>query len=53
MALDVWMSQEIGYDVLFIELFKQRLIYCYSQNLNSDVNDNNKLLYYKEYRINL
>ena len=37
----VWMSQEIGDDVLFIEVFKRRLI------------DNEKLLYYKEYKINL
>ena len=35
------MSQEIGDDVLFIEVFKRRLI------------DNEKLLYYKEYKINL
>ena len=43
----VRMSQEIGDDVLFIEIFKQRLVYCYTQNWNSDVHDNDKLLYYK------
>ena len=49
----VWMSQEIGDDVLFIEIFKRRLVDCYTQNWNSDVHDNEKLLYYKEYKINL
>ena len=43
----VWMSQKIGDDVLFIEVFKRRLIDCYTQNWNSDVHDNEKLLYYK------
>ena len=47
----VWMSQEIGDDVLFIEIFKRRLVDCYTQNWNSDVHDNEKLLYYKEYKI--
>ena len=46
----VWMSQEIGDDVLFIEIFKRRLVDCYTQNWNSDVHDNDKLLYYKEYK---
>ena len=49
----VWMSQEIGDDVLFIKIFKRRLVDCYTQNWNSDVHDNEKLLYYKEYKINL
>ena len=47
------MSQEIGEDVLFIEVFKRRLIDCSTQNWNSDVHDNEKFLYYKEYKINL
>ena len=33
------MSQEIGDDVLFIEIFKRRLIDCYTQNWNSNVQD--------------
>ena len=33
----VWMSQEIGNDVLFIKLFKQRLINCYTKKWNSGV----------------
>ena len=41
-------SQEIGDDVLFIELFKRSLNDFYAQNWNSDVHDNDKLLYYKE-----
>ena len=47
------MSQETGYDVLFIDLFKRRLIDWYTQNWNSDVHDNERSLYYKEYKINL
>ena len=47
------MSQEIGNYVLFIEVFKRGLIDCYTQNWNSDVHDNDKILYYMEYKINL
>ena len=48
---DVWIVQDVGDETLFIKkTFEQRLIDCYSQNLNSDIVSSPKASYYQHYK---
>ena len=45
-----WIFQEIGNVNLFIYLFKQRLVDCYTQKWRNDINASNRCLHYKNFK---
>ena len=46
----VCLFQEIGNVNLFIYLFKQRLVDCYTQKWRNDINASNRCLHYKNFK---
>lgn len=46
----VWISHDVGDDLNFINMFKQRLFDCYSQNWHNAVDSSPKALHYKYFK---
>ena len=45
-----WITQEIGDVDIFIKMFKQRLIDCYTQNWHDDINMSSRWYHYKHFK---
>ena len=46
----VWLTQDIGDVKLFINMFKQRLIDCHTQNWSDSVNNSGRCYHYRNYK---